>query len=72
MMITTTDGKKINIKYLDGYINDMISCFFYYDRQEDEDLPRDLLEDAFKNKQYTVDELVQSFDKHVRDYLENL
>lgn len=42
-------------------INDLISCFLYYDRKEDEDLPREAIQNAVLNKEITIDEMVEKF-----------
>lgn len=44
-------------------INDLISCFLYYDRKEDEDLPavREVIQNAVLNKEITIDEMVEKF-----------
>ncbi len=44
-----------------GVIDDLISDFLYYDRKEDEDLPRGVIEESIKNGEFTVDDLVQKF-----------
>ena len=42
-------------------IEDMISDFLYYDRKEDEDLPRGEIEKMVKSGELTVDEIVEKF-----------
>lgn len=42
-------------------IDDLVSSFLYYDRKEDEDLPRDEIEDAVKSGEITVDEMSECF-----------
>lgn len=49
-----------------GYMEDMISDFLYYDRKEDEDMPRDYIEDAIKRGDLTIEEIVAEFDKQLR------
>lgn len=40
---------------------DLVSNFLYYDRKEDEDLPRGVIDDLVKNGIVTVDEIVTLF-----------
>jgi hypothetical protein len=49
-----------------GHVEDLVSNFLYYDRKEDEDLPRGSIEEAVKVGEITVDEIVAEFDKWVR------
>lgn len=42
-------------------ISDLVSGFLYYDRKEDEDLPRGEIEGAVFNEIITVDEMVEHF-----------
>jgi len=41
--------------------SDLVSCFLYYDRQEDAELPRGAIEDAVERGVITVDEIVAVF-----------
>ena len=43
--------------------SDMMACFFYYDRKEDEELPIGALEEAILDGVITVDELVEKVRK---------
>jgi hypothetical protein len=49
-----------------GIVSDMIGKFLYYDRKEDEDLPRGAIQDAIARGEITSDEIVAMF----RAYLE--
>ena len=40
---------------------DLVCGFLYYDRKEDEDLPRDAIQSAIENNVVTVDEIVERF-----------
>lgn len=42
-------------------IDDLVSDFLYYDRKEDEDLPRGAIESAIKNGEITSKEIVEHF-----------
>jgi len=42
-------------------ITDLVSDFLYYDRKQDEDLPRGEIEKAIKSGTITVDEIVAQF-----------
>jgi|GEM_PF-5580059 len=48
-------------------IKDLCSNFLYYDRKEDETLSHEELYEAVKNKEITIDEMVEEF----RTCLEN-
>jgi hypothetical protein len=45
----------------------LVSDFLYYDRKEDEDLPRGEIEDAVSKGEITVAELVSQFDRELRE-----
>ncbi len=42
-------------------VEDLVGAFLYYDRKEDEDLPRGAIEEAITNGEVTVDEIVNKF-----------
>ena len=42
-------------------VDDLVSDFLYYDRKEDEDLPRGAIEAAIANKEISVDEIAAFF-----------
>ena len=42
-------------------VMDLVSSFLYYDRKEDEDLPRGEIEEAIRSKEITTDEIVELF-----------
>lgn len=48
-------------------ISDLCSDFLYYDRKEDEQLSDERLNDAVKNGDITIDEMVDAFRKHLED-----
>lgn len=41
--------------------SDLVSNFMYYDRKEDEDLPRGAIEAAISSGEITVDDIVSVF-----------
>lgn len=47
-------------------VNDLVSDFLYYDRKEDEDLPRDAIQDAIKAGEITEAEIVAAFADALR------
>lgn len=50
-------------------IDDLVGSFFYYDRKEDEDLPRGAIEEAIANNDITVHEITSLFRDKVIEYL---
>jgi hypothetical protein len=48
-----------------GAIEDSIAKLLYYDRKEDEDLPRGTIEKAIEDGVVTVDEIVELFRKEL-------
>jgi hypothetical protein len=48
-------------------ISDLCSDFLYYDRKEDEDLTMEQLDEAVKNGEITIDEMVAEFRKNLEN-----
>jgi superfamily I DNA and RNA helicase len=48
-------------------ISDLSSDFLYYDRKEDEDLTAEQLNEAVRNGEITIEEMVQEFRKHLEN-----
>jgi hypothetical protein len=48
-----------------GTVGDLVSDFLYYDRKEDEDLPRGEIEAAIKTEVITTEEIVSHFRDHL-------
>lgn len=48
-------------------ISDLCTDFLYYDRKEDEDLTMEQLNEAVKNGEITIDEMVAEFRKHLEN-----
>jgi hypothetical protein len=46
-------------------LEDLVSNFLYYDRKEDEDLPKGAIEKAIKDGEITVAEIVVEFEKQL-------
>lgn len=46
-----------------GYTSYLVVDFLYYDRKEDEDLPRGAIEDAIKSGEITAEEIGDEFKK---------
>jgi hypothetical protein len=44
-----------------GTVSDLVADFLYYDRKEDESLPRGTIEKAIEDGAITVDEIVEVF-----------
>jgi hypothetical protein len=52
-----------------GTVEDMVADFLYYDRKEDEDLPRGAIEEAVAGGQITIDEIVSQFRQSLEEAL---
>lgn len=50
-------------------INDLVTDFLYYDRKEDEELQRGMIEEAIKKGEITEDEIVQRFREKLHEGL---
>lgn len=48
-------------QHLKNTIDDMVSDLLYYDRQEDEDLPRGRIEEMIESGETSVNEIVARF-----------
>lgn len=46
-------------------VKDLAGDFMYYDREEDEELPRGAIEQAIKDGVITVDEIVEVFRSEI-------
>ena len=51
-------------------LSDSIIDLLYYDRKEDEDLPRGGIEEAIKAGEITVDEMIKIWSAELRDGLD--
>ena len=57
-------------KRIQNNVSDLISDFLYYDRKEDEDLPRGAIDQAIKDGIITEKEIVDQFAKELSEGLE--
>lgn len=48
-----------------GKVSDLVACFLYYDRKDDEDLPRGEIEAAIEAGEITADEIVEAFGEEL-------
>lgn len=48
-----------------GLVVDLVSDFLYYDRKEDENMPKDSIDRAVIAGEITVDEIVEAFRRHL-------
>jgi len=53
-------------------VHDLVSDFMYYDRKEDEELPRGSIEQAVKDKVISVDYIISEFEKELKAQLSEL
>ena len=56
-------------KYLLGVVGDAVLDFMVYDRKDDEELPRGVIEDAVSRGVLSLDDLVQAFRTHMEEHL---
>ena len=52
-------------------ISDAVADFLYYDRKEDESLPRGAIDQAVKDGTITVEEMVREFETRLREGLQD-
>ena len=67
MIVTENNSKRSHIL---NVVDDAVSNFLYYDRKEDEELPRGAIELAIKDKDISVDEIVAFFKAKLIEGLE--
>ena len=48
---------------IENTIEDLVSVFLYYDRKEDEDLPRGAIEKAIKDGLITKEQIIKKFSE---------
>lgn len=58
-------AEKTRRRHILDKASDLAADFMYYDRKEDEDLPRGAIEEAIAAGEITVDEIVAEFRRHV-------
>jgi len=54
-----------------GTVDDLVSNFLYYDRKEDEELPRGAIQEAVESGIITAERIVRQFSNTLNVYLEN-
>lgn len=54
-------SEKTRRQNIEDTLDDLVSNFLYYDRKEDEDLPRGAIEEAVEAGEITVDDMVKKF-----------
>jgi hypothetical protein len=52
-----------------GTVEDLVADFLYYDRKEDEELPRGAIEQAVINRFELIDEIVAKFKEELIEAL---
>lgn len=50
-------------------IDDLVSDFLFYDRKDDEELPRGTIEDAVEDGSITIEAMVAKFEESLREGL---
>ncbi|MCG7904610.1 MAG: hypothetical protein JAY60_19570 [Candidatus Thiodiazotropha weberae] len=53
--------KALMISHIRNTVTDLVADFLYYDRKEDEDLPRGAIEQAVANKTITSEDIMEMF-----------
>lgn len=71
MSDSTSDAARLKWLIL-GTIKDFISDFLWYDRKEDEELPRGTIEKAVKDGVVTKEEIVDVFREELFEHLEEI
>ena len=59
-------------KMIEDTVADLVASFLYYDRKEDEDLPRGEIEEALLANEITIDEIIEMFGNELRAKLSEL
>lgn len=59
-----------HVEHIDGYISDLIADFLYYDRKQDNNLPRGEIERMVTDGEITIDDMVESFRTHLTEGLQ--
>jgi len=53
--------------YILGLMEDTVADLLYYDRKEDDTLPRGAIEEAIAKGEVTVEEIARHFERHLRE-----
>lgn len=59
------DDEVVDKHYINNVVSDMVSDLLYYNRKEDDTLPRGKIEDMVKTGELTVDDVVEMFRVHL-------
>jgi len=62
-------NSKIMIENIENTIEDLVSDFLYYDRKEDEDLPRGAIQKAVKDGLITKEQIIKKFAESLNEGL---
>ena len=62
-------AKRKRRKLILGTVDDLVTNFLYYGRKEDEELGCGEIEEAIKQGEVSIDEIVAAFRKHLEDGL---
>tara|TARA_B110000046_G_scaffold172374_1_gene194091 strand:+ start:1779 stop:1961 length:183 start_codon:yes stop_codon:yes gene_type:complete len=57
------------IENIENTIEDLVSDFLYYDRKEDEDLPRGAIQKAVKDGLITKEQIIKKFAESLNEGL---
>jgi hypothetical protein len=60
---------KTRREHIEDTLEDLISNLFYYDRKEDEDLPRGAIEQAVANGEISQEEIIALLANHIKSHL---
>ncbi len=52
-----------------GTISDGVSDLMYYDRKEDEQLPRGAIEEAIQKGELTMEDMVDAFQEALKEHI---
>jgi hypothetical protein len=56
-------------RLLEAIVPDLVADLLYYGRKEDEDLPLSVMEKAIEERAFTIEEVVDAFEKELRKHL---
>lgn len=62
-------GDKTRRQHIEDCVSDLVGDLLYYDRKEDEDLPRGAIEEAVANSEISIAEICALFEKELREHL---
>lgn len=67
-IVETPTASELKKKVL-AIVSDLVGSFLYYDRKEDEEMPRGFIDKMVKSGGITIDEMVTEFRKHLENSL---